>query len=85
MPFSTTVADREIGVFGANRVGLERRDISNETIEGLQTAFRLLTRSGLNTSQAIAKIQSEVAHTPEIAELLDFIATSKRGVIKGKA
>jgi len=85
MPFSTTVADREIGVFGANRVGLERRDIPNETIEGLQTAFRLLTRAGLNTSQAVARIREEIPDTPELTELLEFIAASKRGVIKGKA
>jgi len=85
MPFSTTVADRDVGVFGANRVGLERRGIANETIEHLQTAFRLLTRAGLNTTQAAAKIREELPETPELEELLAFIASSQRGVIKGKA
>lgn len=83
MPFSTTVADREIAVFGANRVGLERRHIPNETIESLQTAFRLLTRAGLNTSQAVERIEQDLPKTPELTELLKFIAESKRGVIKG--
>ena len=85
MPFSTTVADREIGVYGANRVGLERRGISEETIESLQTAFRLLTRAGLNTTQAAMKIRSELPGTPELEELLRFIVSSKRGVIKGNS
>ncbi|MDQ6677300.1 MAG: acyl-ACP--UDP-N-acetylglucosamine O-acyltransferase [Acidobacteriota bacterium] len=84
MPYSTTVADRDIGVFGANRVGLERRRISNEVIENLQTAFRFLTRAGLNTTQACARIREELPESPELAELLEFIASSKRGVIKGK-
>jgi UDP-N-acetylglucosamine acyltransferase len=83
MPFSSVVSEREIRVFGANRVGLERRNFSKEAIEGLQTAFRLLTRAGLNTSQAIEKIQTEVEPGPEIGELLAFIASSQRGVIKG--
>jgi UDP-N-acetylglucosamine acyltransferase len=83
MPFASVVSEREIRVFGANRVGLERRNFSKEAIESLQTAFRLLTRAGLNTTQAIEKIQAEVEPCPEIAELLAFIASSQRGVIKG--
>ena len=83
MPFSMTVSPREIGVFGANKVGLERRGFSTESIEGLQTAFRLLTRAGLNTSQAIEKIRAEVAPSPEIDELIAFIQASPRGVVKG--
>jgi UDP-N-acetylglucosamine acyltransferase len=83
MPFATTVSEREIRVFGANRVGLERRGFSAEAIEPLQTALRLLTRSGLNTSQAIERIRSEVPRTPEVQELLAFIESSDRGVVKG--
>jgi UDP-N-acetylglucosamine acyltransferase len=83
MPFSNTVSDREIGVFGANRIGMERAGFASETIEGLQTALRLLTRAGLNTSQAIERIQAEVPETPELRELIEFIRTSQRGVIKG--
>ena len=83
MPFATTVSEREIRVFGANRVGLERHGFSAEAIEPLQTALRLLTRSGLNTSQAIERIRSEVPRTPEIQELLAFIESSERGVVKG--
>jgi UDP-N-acetylglucosamine acyltransferase len=82
MPYSTTVSTREIKVFAANATGLERRGFPAETIECLHKAFRLLTRSGLNTSQAVERILSEVPHRPEIEEVLDFIASSKRGVVK---
>lgn len=82
LPYSTTVSEREIRVFGANRVGLERRGFSTEAIEPLQTAFRLMTRGGLNTSQAIERIRAELPATPEIDEVIAFIQTSERGFVK---
>lgn len=82
LPFATTVSQREIKVFGANRVGLERRGFSSEAIEALQTAFRILTRAGLNTSQAIERIRVEVPQTAELTELLAFIDASERGFVK---
>lgn len=82
LPFSMTVSQREVKVFGANRVGLERRGFPTATIESLQNAFRLLTRSGLNTSQAIERIRADVQPCPEIEELLGFIQSSERGVVK---
>ncbi len=82
LPYSMTVSPRENKIFGANAVGLERRGFESETVEGLQKTFRLLTRSGLNTSQAIEKIREDVAMTPELEELLTFIASSERGFVK---
>jgi UDP-N-acetylglucosamine acyltransferase len=82
LPFSTTSANREIKVYGENKTGLERRGFSPETIEALHKAFRLLSRSKLNTSQALEKILAELGDTPEVKELLQFIAASDRGFIK---
>jgi UDP-N-acetylglucosamine acyltransferase len=82
LPYSITVGKREIGVFGANRIGLERRGFEKPVIEALQTSFRLLTRAKLNTSQAVERIRSEVPPCAEVDELLEFIRTSERGVVK---
>jgi UDP-N-acetylglucosamine acyltransferase len=82
LPYSTTVGKREIGVFGANRIGLERRGFEAPVIEALQTSLRLLTRAKLNTSQAIERIRAEVPPCAEVDELLEFIRTSERGVVK---
>lgn len=82
LPYSNTVTAREAKVFGANATGLERRGFSSETIDALHKAFRLLTRAGLNTSQAVARIKEEIPSSPEIQELLDFIGAAQRGVIK---
>lgn len=82
LPFSQTVSEREVKVFGANKIGLERRGFETETVEKLQTAMRLLTRAQLNTSQAIERIEAEIPASPEVEELIQFIRESKRGVIK---
>lgn len=82
LPFATTVSERQTKIFGANRVGLERRGFAKEAIGGLQKALRLLGRSGLNTTQAVEQIRGEIPSFPELEELLEFIRTSERGVIK---
>jgi UDP-N-acetylglucosamine acyltransferase len=82
LPFSTIATTREVKVYGANRVGLERRGYSALSIEPLQNTFRILTRAGLNTSQAVARIQEEVPDTPEVREVLEFIASSSQGFVK---
>jgi len=82
LPFSLTVSTRENKVFGANKVGLERKGFPAEAIEALQKSFRLLTKAGLNTSQALERIRAEVPGSPEVEELLGFIAASERGFVK---
>jgi UDP-N-acetylglucosamine acyltransferase len=82
LPYSITVGKREISVFGANRIGLERRGFQTAVIESLQTSFRMLTRAKLNTTQAIERIRAEVPHCAEVDELLEFIGSSQRGVVK---
>ncbi len=83
MPFSLTSHQPEVQVFGANAVGLSRRGFEKSSIEALQTALRLLTRANLNTSQAVERIREEVPPCPEVDHLLEFIASSERGVVKG--
>jgi UDP-N-acetylglucosamine acyltransferase len=82
LPYSLTSNKPEVGVFGANSIGLERRGFEKGSIEALQTAFRLLTRSQLNTTQAIERIRAEVPPCTEVDELIEFIRASGRGVIK---
>ena len=82
LPYAVTVAERTVKTFGANRVGMERRGLPNTSIESLQTAFRLLTRAKLNTTQALDRIKAEVAPCPELEEVLEFIRASSRGFVK---
>ena len=82
LPFSMTVSPRESKVFGENKVGLERRGFTKEAIESLHKAFRLLTKSGLNTTQAVERIRADVPDCPEVRDLLAFMERSERGFVK---
>lgn len=82
LPYSITAASHQAEVYGANRIGLERCGYPPDAIEPLQNAFRLLTRAGLNTTQALARIEEEVPPTPQVKDLLEFIRNSNGGFIK---
>lgn len=82
LPYSITASPHEAEVFGANRVGLERSGLETNAIEALQNAFRILTRAGLNTTQALARIEEEIPDCREVEELVEFIRSSKRGFTK---
>lgn len=68
---------------GLNSIGLRRRGFSRETIDALDKTYGILYNSNLNVSQAVAKIREETAllKYSEVQAVLDFIATSKRGII----
>ena len=68
--------------YGLNKVGLKRRGYSKATIEKLHHAYHLLLTAKLNTSQAVERIKAEISACPEVDILVDFIETSKRGVVK---
>ncbi len=82
LPYSVTASNHQAEVYGANRIGLERSGYASEAIEPLQNSFRILTRSGLNTTQALARIEEEIPQTEEVKNLLDFIRSSPHGVTK---
>jgi UDP-N-acetylglucosamine acyltransferase len=68
--------------YGLNRVGMRRRGYSKETIEKLHHAYHLLLSARLNTTQAVERIKEEIKDCAEVDLLVNFIETSKRGVIK---
>ncbi|MFC1736627.1 acyl-ACP--UDP-N-acetylglucosamine O-acyltransferase [Candidatus Hydrogenedentota bacterium] len=68
--------------FGLNTVGLKRRGLPEDVQKALKAAFKLLFRSSLNTSQALARIESDLEMIPEIENIVTFIRNSKRGICK---
>jgi UDP-N-acetylglucosamine acyltransferase len=67
---------------GLNVVGLRRRNFKPETIEEIKKAYNLLYNSGLNVSQAVKKIKSDLQQTEEIKHLVTFIENTGRGISK---
>jgi UDP-N-acetylglucosamine acyltransferase len=81
LPFSLTVGNRA-HLYGANVVGLRRRGFSAEALAALRRAFRLL-RAGLGTSESLARLEAQ-EQTPEVRQLVDFIRSSTRGVVRSR-
>lgn len=67
--------------YGLNRVGMRRRGYAKEVIENLNHAYRLLLSSKLNTTQALERIRVEISGCEEVDLLVEFIESSKRGVV----
>jgi UDP-N-acetylglucosamine acyltransferase len=82
LPYMKTAADRPMAVLGPNTIGLERAGIGREDIAELNVAFRLLSRSKLNTTQAIAAIEAREFKSPHVKALVEFVRGSERGVAK---
>lgn len=68
--------------FGINAEGLKRRGFSPDALMALKRAYRTLYKSGLMLEEARSKLEEEVKTHPEIQPILEFLAVSKRGIIR---
>lgn len=69
-------------VKGLNTVALQRGDVSEAARHALKQAYRILFREGLTTSDALARVETEIEKLPEIEHLVAFIRSSERGISK---
>ncbi len=68
---------------GLNFIGLTRRGFKPETIAEIKSVYRILYhQKGLNVSQALQKIKAEITITPVIEQIIKFIESSERGIIR---
>src|SRR4029079_12809042 len=82
LPFARTIGSRPARIFGVNTIGLFRRGVTPGTISQLKQAYSYLSQSKLNTTRALARIDQDLTlASPEVRYLVDFIRSSRRGVI----
>lgn len=71
---------------GINSEGLSRRGFADTTISALKQAYKILFRRQLGMETAVAQLRELAAEQPEaqsaLMPLIDFIETSKRGVVR---
>lgn len=85
LPFAKVVAPRETRTYGLNAIGLERHGYGKERIAALEKAYRILFRSKLNTTQALADLRAMNPAPPDVQELIVFLERSlggERGLTK---
>lgn len=66
---------------GINIVGLRRHGFSNELIDHIHNAYRLLYSKGI-MAEGIQEIKNNLQITPEIQYIIDFVSSSNRGIIR---
>ena len=81
LPFVKTVGGTP-RVYGVNQIGLRRKGFPRERIQLLNDLYRILVRNGLNTSQAVKKTLEEYPADEDARAWVDFVTSSKKGVIK---
>ena len=84
LPYSKTVGNRAC-IYGVNSVGLARRAFSRDSVAAIRQAYRVLLQSRLNTSEAVARLEASGPETDEVRALVEFIRSSRRGVILKRA
>ena len=83
IPPFTVAAGYRASPHGINVKGIKRRGFSEQDILALKRAYKLLYRSSLSLNDALAKLRRQAAWKTAVVErLVDFIATSERGIIR---
>jgi len=80
-PYVRAVGNR-VRIVDVNSIGLERKGFSKESITYIKKAYRYLTLSKMNTSQALEAIEKNLPPTEEVQKIINFIRSSKRGICR---
>jgi UDP-N-acetylglucosamine acyltransferase len=80
-PYCTAQGDRA-ELAGLNTVGLTRHGFSEDQIRRVKDAYKILFRSKLGLNEALSKLRAEHGGHSEIDLLLEFVASSKRGITR---
>lgn len=83
VPPYACVAGVPLKLYGINTVGLRRAGIPPATRLALKRAFRLLFNSDRPTHVALDELRREAGNVPEVDRLVEFVASSDRGVLVG--
>lgn len=75
------LADGEVAApVMVNKIGLERHGFSEEAINALKQAHRIIFRDALTLADALTKVEKELPSLPEVKHLVEFIRASDRGI-----
>jgi UDP-N-acetylglucosamine acyltransferase len=85
IPPFTKAAREPLSYVGINSVGLRRRGYSNEKIAEIQEIYRTLYLKGHNRSKALEVLEKEMVPSNERDEIIAFVRSSSRGIMKGYA
>ncbi len=80
VPFAL-VAPEPLRIAGINKVGLERAGFDEQRRRLIRRAYKILFRSGLPKSEALARLKSDFPDNTDVASIIALARTSKRGLV----
>lgn len=83
LPYMRTVGNRPAKCYGPNTIGLERKGFSEDRRRALKKLWHHFRDPKMNTARAVERIQDELGDQEDVKLVLDFMASSSRGVILG--
>lgn len=82
IPPYVSAAGNRAKLYGLNLIGLKRRGFSDQTINNLKKAYKIIFRSGFTIDDAFTRAMGEFPESPEVLHFVDFMRKSKRGVTR---
>jgi UDP-N-acetylglucosamine acyltransferase len=80
-PYCTVQGDRA-RLVGLNKVGMRRAGLTEEQIERVKKAYHILFNSKLRLTEALARVERELAGSPEVDRMLKFIRDAEGGIAR---
>lgn len=82
IPPYTMASGARAKLYGLNAIGLKRHGFSDETVNHLKKAYKILFREKRTLKEALKKIKTDMPDTKEINHLIEFIEKNKRGICR---
>lgn len=65
-----------------NKEGMKRRGFDDQTMRAVREAYRIIYRLSLNLPQAIEQMRADLPELPEVEQIIAFVSSSPRGIIR---
>ena len=82
IPPYTMASGARAKLYGLNLIGLKRHGFSDDTVNDLKKAYKILFREKRTLKDALKKIKSDLPESKEIKHLVKFIEENKRGICR---
>jgi UDP-N-acetylglucosamine acyltransferase len=81
LPWVITVGNRA-ETHGVNLVGMKRKGYSREVVRAIKSCYTTLFRSKKTLEEGCAEVERDLGHLEEVRYFLEFVRSSKRGLVR---
>ncbi|MBF0565544.1 MAG: acyl-ACP--UDP-N-acetylglucosamine O-acyltransferase [Nitrospirae bacterium] len=82
IPPYTIASGPRAKLYGLNVIGLKRNGFSDEQIQSLKAAYKILFRDKLTLKEALQQVQEQLNMSDEVRAMVNFIEKNKRGICR---